>query len=602
MNIKVQCCGMIILLLVSFFYWRLPRMMVRTKKVFSILLLVSIWCMVIDILSVISICHADQVSNIFVVFMCKLYLFLLILLIYCGLAYLCADLYKDTSIYKRKIWTYGILLVVTGVLMSVLPLHYTSEQGGLVVYSSGLSTTVVYIYFIIVYCSMILHLYIGWKKIQRRRGIAVMLWLIIWLLSAVFQFLSKGLLVVSFGGGLGVVIIFSMIENPELILDRESNFFNITAMTQYIAELYGKSSPFYLVCTSFQTQTMPFYNAVKDAYVFVGGGDIYFLFTDKAKASEVLKRLEAEQAEKMIYEMSDSLIAGSSEELFGLLKSAHSIQKKEQNSYVYMVDESFKAELERRREMEVLIQEAIKYDRVKVFYQPIYSVKEGKFHSAEALIRLQDREGKIVLPGNFIQLAEDDGSIVMLGKCVFDKVCSFLNRYNNVELGIDYIEVNLSVIQGEDQQLVENVMKCMKKYEIQSKQINLEITESASMSGREQLLSNMERLQEQGIEFSLDDFGTGQSNLDYMASMPVQIVKFDKSMTQSYFVSEKTRIIMNATIQMIHDMGMKIVVEGIETKEQFACMEEQGIDYIQGFYFSKPLSEEDFVSFLRKHN
>src|SRR5574344_2036990 len=366
-------------------------------------------------------------------------------------------------------------------------------------------------------------------------------------------------------------------------------------MTQYVAELYGKNKTFYIVCNNFQTQTMPFYNAVKDAYIFVGGGDIYFLFKEKEKAKKILKCLEEDQTEKMIYGMPDSLIAGSSEELFSLLKSARSIQKKEQNSCVYMVDAIFKEKLKQRRETEIMIQNAIKYDCVEVFYQPIYSVKERKFHSAEALIRLKDEEENIVLPGNFIQLAEEDGSVVMLGKCVLEKVCDFLNRYENIELVIHYIEVNLSVIQGENKQLVDDVISCMKKYEIDSKKINLEITESASMSGKEQLLSNMQKLQEQGIEFSLDDFGTGQSNLDYMASMPVQIVKFDKSMTQSYFISEKTRIIMNAAIQMIHDMGMKIVVEGIETKDQFVCMEKQGIDYIQGFYFSKPLPEDEFI-------
>src|SRR5574344_1177898 len=167
MNIKVQCCGMVILFLISFFYWRLPRMLVRTKRVFSILLSISIVCMLADILSVVSICHADKLPHIFVVFMCKLYLFLLILFIYCGLAYICADLYKDTYTYKTRVWTYGILLVIAGVLMSILPLHYTSERGGSVVYSSGLSTTVVYIYFIIAYCSMVIHMCTGWKKLQR---------------------------------------------------------------------------------------------------------------------------------------------------------------------------------------------------------------------------------------------------------------------------------------------------------------------------------------------------------------------------------------------------------------------------------------------------
>ena len=101
-----------------------------------------------------------------------------------------------------------------------------------------------------------------------------------------------------------------------------------------------------------------------------------------------------------------------------------------------------------------------------------------------------------------------------------------------------------------------------------------------------------------GVSFSLDDFGTGQSNLNYIVEMPVQIVKFDRVMTQAYFSSQKGRFVMNAAMHMIQDMKLGIVSEGIETQEQLTAMEQLGIDYIQGFYFSKPLPLPEFLAFI----
>ncbi len=152
------------------------------------------------------------------------------------------------------------------------------------------------------------------------------------------------------------------------------------------------------------------------------------------------------------------------------------------------------------------------------------------------------------------------------------------------------------------EQLAEEYISIMKKYRINPEYINLEITESASMSAKKTLLRNMRRLQEFGVRFSLDDFGTGQSNLNYIVDMPVDIVKFDREMSQAFFRDEKARYVMNAAMQMIQGLQLKIVSEGIEDEEQYHKMESLGIDYIQGYYFSKPLPETEFVEFLHKNN
>ena len=247
-------------------------------------------------------------------------------------------------------------------------------------------------------------------------------------------------------------------------------------------------------------------------------------------------------------------------------------------------------------------QEAMEKDRIEIYYQPIFSTEGKKCVSAEALVRMCDTEGKIVPPGKFIPIAETNGMILQLGKLIFDKVCRFCVEQHIEQYGLEYIEVNLSVAQCGYGNLAKEYISIMEKYRVNPGFINLEITESASLEEKETLLHNMNLLMDYGVRFSLDDFGTGQSNLNYIVDMPVDIVKFDRQMINAYFENKKAKYVMDAAMHMIQGMKLKIVSEGIEEEKQYETMENLGIDYIQGFYFSKPLPEKEFLVFLQKQN
>lgn len=253
-------------------------------------------------------------------------------------------------------------------------------------------------------------------------------------------------------------------------------------------------------------------------------------------------------------------------------------------------------------DIELLISSALKYDRIEVFYQPIFSTKENRFTSAEALCRIYNENGDFIPPARFIEVAEKNGMILKLGERVFEKVCQFLQSGMPQQLGIKYIEVNLSVVQCSYELLSQQFIHIMEEYQIDPSQINLEITETGSVSTRKIMLENMQKLINYGVQFSLDDFGTGNSNLNYIVDMPVNIVKFDRSMTNSYFNNGKAKYVMDAAMHMIHGMELQIVSEGIETEEQLDTMKELDISYIQGYYFSKPLPQEEFLNFLRDNN
>ena len=142
----------------------------------------------------------------------------------------------------------------------------------------------------------------------------------------------------------------------------------------------------------------------------------------------------------------------------------------------------------------------------------------------------------------------------------------------------------------------------MKKYDIDPSLINLEITETASSNLRKIMLKNMNKLIEYGVSFSLDDFGMGNSNLNYIIEMPVEIIKFDRTLVNSYFNDEKAKVVFNKVIEMIKSLNFSIVFEGIEEEKDFKESVNIGIDYIQGYYFSKPVPGNEFIEFLKEHN
>jgi EAL domain-containing protein (putative c-di-GMP-specific phosphodiesterase class I) len=245
---------------------------------------------------------------------------------------------------------------------------------------------------------------------------------------------------------------------------------------------------------------------------------------------------------------------------------------------------------------------ALKDDRVEVFYQPIYSFAKKRFTSAEALVRIRRTDGSIIPPGLFIPVAEETGLVAKLGERVFEKTCQFIKDNKLHYYGVDYIEVNLSVVQCENKALAKMYIDIMQRYNVSPSFINLEITESASIVRRKTLLDNMKALIDYGVSFSLDDFGNGESNLNYIVDLPIEIVKFDKDMTQAYFENDKAKHVLRAVTEMIHGMELKVVAEGVETREQLKTLEGLGIDYIQGYYFSKPVEASEYLEFLRINN
>lgn len=601
MNIKVQCSGLAVLLIITYFYMKSKRLGIRTQKMFQYLLISAVFCDAMDILSIFAIVNYENIPGFFCEIVCKTYLISLVLAVTCSQIYLLADIFPNTKKFREKAYITGGLAIFAAVLIMFLPIgyHYDADTG--IIYTLGPSVMSTYAICIFMIVKLFVHMWLGRARTNKRRREAIMLWVAIWLCAALIQFFNNQYLLVSFSGALGTIIIYLMLENPEANIDRQTGLFNQNAMLQYMSWYYADHTPFSIINVVLKNRDVEKELIRGEAMVFRSSVDELMLIYPNKRAGKILERILENISEwekekiRMWICVPDALVANNVEMLTELIgRARHNNQERMSNQVIY-VDEVFAREIERVKDTEILIQDAIAHENVEVFYQPIYSTREHRFVSAEALVRIRDEEQKMVPPGEFIPVAEENGMIIELGKVVFEKVCRLLSKHNPRELGIYYIEVNLSVVQGADENLATDLLEIMERYDVDPSWINLEITESASIRGKQQMLESMRVLREAGMHFSLDDFGTGQSNLNYIAEMPVDIVKFDREMTQSYFQSEKSKYIMDAAMQMIHGMDLDIVSEGIETKEQYDVMENLGIRYIQGYYFSKPLPEKEFI-------
>lgn len=255
----------------------------------------------------------------------------------------------------------------------------------------------------------------------------------------------------------------------------------------------------------------------------------------------------------------------------------------------------------RREQILHIIKRALEHDEFQVFYQPIYKLKTGMYESAEALIRLFDSKLGFINPEELITIAEENGYIDQIGEVVFRKVCEFICRNDLKKYGIRYIEINLSPLQCKQQNLVDLFSSIMEEYHVRPDWINLEITETADFKDERQILVNINQLNDKGIEFSIDDYGSGFASADYLIKLPVSIVKIDKGILWEAMKTPSAMVVLVNTIKMIKDLGKKTVVEGVENLEMVHILTECNCDYLQGYYYSKPIPETEFVKLLQNN-
>lgn len=619
MNIQFQICGLCILILLIIFYKSHMTLQLYKEKVFYAVLCIITISLTGDILSLVAIQYGYILPSLLVNFICKTYIITLIWGAWSALIYVITDLVSEKK--HRKITCQSIVLTsIQSMIIYILPIHIFRE--GNQMYTYGAAVLGVYCFVALYIIATLTISFVFRKRLNPRRGFAIILWMLIWMSSAILQFLNSALLIVGFASALGVLILFVLMENPEANLERQLGCFNSYALTEYLKQLYERKIDFAVLEISFDNTFLLEEQRIdsndmlrkilhlleRDIFVFKNVNLSLVLISETAdKLETAAKVLLDSYLNTDLFQKTATLVLTSQtasfsdmDDLLHFLSFVRTLNKDKHEKLIY-ANEVMISKYQEQSLIEQEITNALLEDRVDVYLQPIYSNLKKSFSSAEALVRIRRKDGKLLSPGQFIPIAEDNGQIVELGERVFEKVCYYLKHTDIVQLGIRYIEVNLSVIQCEDPNLSKKLISIIEKYNVDPGLINLEITETASINARQTLLENMHNLIDFGFTFSLDDFGKGESNLMYIVDMPVSIVKLDYDMSKAFFTSSKAKQVVRAVISMVHGMGLNLVAEGIETRSEAEAITREGIDYIQGFYYSRPLPIQDFLKFLQAH-
>ena len=236
--------------------------------------------------------------------------------------------------------------------------------------------------------------------------------------------------------------------------------------------------------------------------------------------------------------------------------------------------------------------------RVLCYAQPIYSVKDGGFRTAEALMRL-DLDGEIIYPNKFISVAEKNSCLHVITCIMLNKVCRAIKELE-AEYDFDAITINCSSSEFSDKNLHRELIHIIETNGVDKSKIRLELTESAMSEDFENVTENMAKLNQAGVQFYLDDFGTGYSNLDRIISCPFNTVKFDKTLLYKSLDSENTNSLITYMIDIFKQLGFVVLVEGVENDEQNQYSIDRGFDYIQGFKYAKPAPVEELSKFFTK--
>ncbi len=259
-------------------------------------------------------------------------------------------------------------------------------------------------------------------------------------------------------------------------------------------------------------------------------------------------------------------------------------------------------ELQRYRNIEDAIERALAEHEFEMYYQPIISTQTGRVVSAEALIRLTDRLMGFVSPEEFIPISENNGKILEISEYVIDSVFRFVKENDIAAMGMEFVEMNLSAMQCMDKNLTEKLQYYIHKYDIDPRRINLEITETATNFDEHRLKEQLLDIKKLGFTFSLDDYGTGYSNLVRVLEYPVDVIKLDKSIVWAAFTDRDSFVTIKNLISMFHDVRRKLVAEGVENEEQMITLKELGCDYVQGYYYSRPVPKTAFIEYTKSIN
>lgn len=485
---------------------------------------------------------------------------------------------------------------------------------------------------ILIYASVIFVNYR--KKLNFMQGVSIVTFEVLTMGATILQLLVSRAVVGNFVASLSLVMFLIVLQNPDDFTDKAADCYNYDAFFLSVEAKLSKKKPFSIAAFRF------------DGLNYISG---LYQVSDRGVISKALAtRLKVEFQTDGIYHLgscefaiftnerrrlTEEYLAERIQRVFSRPVNIHGIEavltpkiclvrypdfvtspEDVRDAVEFSLKNSRKSEgsvfvasadaiTAKKREMHILstIKSSIVNKSFEMYYQPIYNPAEKGFVCAEALIRMRDNELGFISPEEFIPLAEANGMIIEISEIAFHQVCRFLKSGQAQKMGVKYIEVNLSVLQCVQEELADSLLSIMDSYGIPPEQINFEITETAGLANYDMLLKNMNTLISKGVTFSMDDYGTGFSTANYLISLPMEIVKIDKSILWPAMENQEAFVILRHTVEMLKSLKKKIVVEGVETVEMAQLLIDMGCDYLQGFYYQRPVPMKEYIAFLENN-
>jgi len=345
------------------------------------------------------------------------------------------------------------------------------------------------------------------------------------------------------------------------------------------------------------------------------GGDEFILLHPYAKESEVesyAKKIISLFSKTFIVDNKQMYITASigvalyprdGTDTSTILKNADSAMYKAKelgkNRFV-LFDPEMYLKLKRKTCIERILRTAIENNELSINYQPQYDAQNNEIFGFEALLRLNSKELGFISPLEFIPVAEQCGYITKLSLWVLNESCKQSVKWLDAGYKFKSISINISSVDLQQADFLENIKDIFKNTCINPKIVELEITETVLMQSLDSSINILKKLMDMGIRIALDDFGTGYSSLSYLRKIPISTLKIDKSFIDNITSNKKEESIINNIIQMAHSLDLKVVAEGVEIKDQLSILKERNCNYIQGYYFSKPLPASEIEKLFKE--
>ena len=531
------------------------------------------------------------------------------------------------SFKREKFFLFSLPIIITELVVLVNPLmgwvyYYDAQR----VFNRNSAELLLYFTAALYFVLTMYQLMHSWRELTSSRRNAILYFMVLTIVGIALQAINIHIKTELFAEAFAMLGIMLAVETEDDRLDSDSGFYNRKALKMDMDDYFATGQKFFIICIKIENSEIIrrvtgssntdilsgiladyLRSQVKRYYIYCPNPEAFiitYMHSDRMGAAALAERISKRFESYWNYgeiELHLNAVVMYVEAPTEIKSTEDVFYMADQPVPEYLGANPLMGEdlnyLTRRMDIENAIHRTLSKRGFKVYYQPTFCL-DGSLHGAEALVRLKDPEMGFVSPEDFIPIAEQMGVIDDIDDFVLHEVCSFLHSGVPERFGLNSINVNLSVIQCMKPGFVGHINEIVESHGIDKDQINFEITESVAANDYSILSNVVSELKGSGFMFSMDDFGTGYSNMSSMFSLDFDIVKIDKSILWGAFESEHGRIILENSVAMIRRMGQQILVEGVETAEQLDLLQKLRVDYLQGYYFSKPLPQDDFVAFI----